>query len=99
MGTDDFRDRVADISRRVGENGWAMPFPEELGADLKSRVADLANVTNHRWGGMLSAGIFLREFVTDGVAWRTSTSPGPPSTPVARGATPRRAARGCLSAR
>ncbi|GGF29068.1 leucyl aminopeptidase [Williamsia phyllosphaerae] len=77
MGTDDFRDRVAAVSRRIGENGWAMPFPEELGADLKSRVADLANVTNHRWGGMLSAGIFLREFVTDGVQWAHIDVAGP----------------------
>ncbi|MGU3294046.1 leucyl aminopeptidase [Williamsia sp. M5A3_1d] len=77
MGTDDFRDRVAAISRRIGENGWAMPFPEELAADLKSRVADLANVTNHRWGGMLSAGIFLREFVADGVQWAHIDVAGP----------------------
>ncbi|GAA1462179.1 leucyl aminopeptidase [Williamsia maris] len=77
MGTDEFRDRVAAVSRRIGENGWAMPFPEELGADLKSRVADLANVTNHRWGGMLSAGIFLREFVTDGVQWAHIDVAGP----------------------
>ncbi|KQR97866.1 aminopeptidase [Williamsia sp. Leaf354] len=77
MGTDDFRDRVAGISRRIGENGWAMPFPEELSADLKSRVADLANVTNHRWGGMLSAGIFLREFVADGVEWAHIDVAGP----------------------
>ena len=30
MGTDEFRDRVASISQEVGENGWAMPLPEEL---------------------------------------------------------------------
>ena len=32
MGTDEFRDRVASISQSVGENGWAMPLPEELRA-------------------------------------------------------------------
>ena len=77
MGTEEFRDRVAALSRQTGENGWAMPFPEELRADLKSRVADLANVTNHRWGGMLSAGIFLREFVADGVQWAHVDVAGP----------------------
>src|SRR5690606_986911 len=30
MGSDEFRDRVAALSQRVGENGWAMPLPEEL---------------------------------------------------------------------
>ncbi|WP_347956468.1 leucyl aminopeptidase [Gordonia aichiensis] len=69
LGTEDFRDRVAAISQSVGENGWPMPMPTELRSDLNSRVADLANVTNHRWGGMLSAAMFLREFVTEGLDW------------------------------
>jgi leucyl aminopeptidase len=69
MGSDEFRDRVAAHAVAAGDGGWAMPFPEELRADLDSRVADLANVTNHRFGGMLVGGIFLREFVADGVPW------------------------------
>lgn len=77
LGTDDFRDRVARISREVGENGWAMPFPAELRADLNSKVADLANVTPHRWGGMLSAGLFLKEFVPEGVQWAHLDVAGP----------------------
>ncbi|OHT77807.1 leucyl aminopeptidase [Mycobacteroides chelonae] len=77
MGTDEFRDRVSAISQSVGENGWAMPLPEELRDDLKSRVADLANVTNHRNGGMLAAGLYLREFVADGVQWAHIDVAGP----------------------
>ncbi|MEJ2861901.1 leucyl aminopeptidase [Actinomycetospora flava] len=69
MGTDAFRDRVAAQAVAAGDGGWAMPLPEELRGDLDSRVADLANVTNHRFGGMLVGGIFLREFVADGVPW------------------------------
>jgi leucyl aminopeptidase len=69
MGSDEFRDRVAVISQRVGENGWAMPLPDELKEDLKSTVADLANVSGQRFAGMLVAGVFLREFVADGVNW------------------------------
>ncbi len=69
MGSDEFRDRVAGIARATGEGGWAMPLPEELRGDLDSRLADLANVTGHRWAGMLAAGVFLREFVADGVPW------------------------------
>ncbi|MDQ2709932.1 MAG: leucyl aminopeptidase [Actinomycetota bacterium] len=69
MGSDEFRDRVALLARATGEGGWPMPLPDELRGDLDSRLADLANVTNHRWGGMLVAGIFLREFVPDGLAW------------------------------
>jgi leucyl aminopeptidase len=77
MGTDEFRDRVAELSRSVGENGWAMPLPAELRADLNSRVADLANVTPHRWGGMLAAAIFLKEFVAEGVQWAHLDVAGP----------------------
>jgi leucyl aminopeptidase len=69
MGSDEFRDRVAAISQQVGENGWPMPLPDELKDDLKSTVADLANVTGQRFAGMLVAGTYLREFVAEGVAW------------------------------
>jgi leucyl aminopeptidase len=69
MGSEEFRDRVADISQGVGENGWAMPLPEELKDELKSSVADLANVSGSRYAGMLVAGTYLREFVADGVEW------------------------------
>ncbi|WP_132991604.1 leucyl aminopeptidase [Gordonia zhaorongruii] len=77
LGTDEFRDRVAAISQSIGEHGWPMPLPTELRADLDSRVADLANVTNHRWGGMLSAAMFLREFVVDGIGWAHVDVAGP----------------------
>ncbi|GLZ36177.1 putative cytosol aminopeptidase [Lentzea sp. NBRC 105346] len=77
MGSDSFRDRVAALGRAVGESAWAMPLPEELRADLDSRLADLANVTGHRWGGMLAAGIFLREFIADGVEWAHIDVAGP----------------------
>ncbi|PPK69212.1 leucyl aminopeptidase [Actinokineospora auranticolor] len=77
MGSDEFRDRVAGIAQATGEGGWAMPLPEELRGDLDSRLADLANVTGHRWGGMLAAGLFLREFVADGVPWAHLDIAGP----------------------
>jgi leucyl aminopeptidase len=77
MGSDEFRDRVAAISQSVGENGWPMPLPEELKDELKSQVADLANVSGSRWGGMLVAGTYLREFVADGVQWAHIDIAGP----------------------
>lgn len=77
MGTEDFRDRVAELSRGVGEGGWPMPLPEELRDGLDSEVADLTHVTPHRWGGMLSAGLFLKEFVAEGVEWAHIDVAGP----------------------
>ncbi|MGV0874214.1 leucyl aminopeptidase [Mycolicibacterium sp. XJ879] len=77
MGSDEFRDRVAELSQRVGENGWPMPLPEELKDDLKSTVADLANVSGSRFAGMLVAGTYLREFVPEGVQWAHIDIAGP----------------------
>ena len=77
MGSDEFRDRVAEIARASGEGGWAMPLPDELRADLDSKLADLANVAGHRWGGMLAAGIFLREFVPADLPWAHLDVAGP----------------------
>jgi leucyl aminopeptidase len=77
MGSDEFRDRVAAISQRVGENGWPMPLPDELKDDLKSTVADLANISGQRFAGMLVAGVFLHEFVADGVGWAHIDVAGP----------------------
>jgi len=46
-----------------------MPLPEELRKGLDSAVADIANADGARLGGMLSAGLFLREFVPAGLPW------------------------------
>jgi leucyl aminopeptidase len=68
---------IADASVRSGEPAWPMPLPEELRKGLDSTVADLTNVSGDRNGGMLVAGIFLREFVPDGVAWAHLDIAGP----------------------
>ncbi|EUA28040.1 cytosol aminopeptidase family, catalytic domain protein [Mycobacterium xenopi 3993] len=88
MGSDEFRDRVAAISQRVGENGWPMPLPDELKDDLKSTVADLANVSGQRFAGMLVAGSISVNSSPKGWTGHTLTSPRPHTTPAARGATP-----------
>ncbi len=78
MATDDaVRDGVVDACRRAGEAAWPMPLPEELRKGLDSAVADLANVAAERHGGMLVAGLFLREFVPAGVRWAHLDIAGP----------------------
>lgn len=77
MGSDEFRDRVAALSQGVGENGWPMPLPDEIADELKSTVADLANISGSRFAGMLVAGVYLREFVADGVQWAHVDVAGP----------------------
>jgi leucyl aminopeptidase len=69
---------------------WPMPLPEELRRGLDSKVADLANVAAERDGGMLVAGLFLREFVPDGVRWAHLDIAGPAfNTGEAYGYTPK----------
>ena len=41
---------------------WPLPLPPRLTEQLKSDIADLRN-TGERWGGALTAGLFLQEFV------------------------------------
>jgi len=68
---------IADAARRAGEAMWPMPLPEDLRKGLDSTVADIANVSGDRSGGMLVAGLFLREFVPDGVRWAHLDIAGP----------------------
>ena len=40
-------------------------------------MADIANVSPERTGGMLTAGLFLREFVPEGIRWAHIDMAGP----------------------
>jgi leucyl aminopeptidase len=74
---DEVRDGVVDAFERAGELAWPMPLPDELRKGLDSPIADLANVTGERAGGMLVAGLFLQEFVPPGVRWAHLDIAGP----------------------
>lgn len=80
MSNDDaFRDRVHEASRLAGESMWPMPLPAPLREKLDSQTADLSNVQagGVREGGMLVAGLFLQEFVPDGLPWAHLDIAGP----------------------
>ena len=78
MANDDaVRDMVVASAGRAGEAAWPMPLPDELRKGLDSAVADIANISGERWGGMLTAGIFLKEFVPEGVRWAHLDIAGP----------------------
>jgi len=77
MGNDDrFRDRFLDAARSAGESFWPMPLPAELRPSLDSPTADLANI-GERMGGMLVAGLFLKEFLPEGLPWLHLDIAGP----------------------
>ncbi len=74
---DEVREQVVAAADAEGEAAWPMPLPADLRAGLDSAVADIANVAGERWGGMLSAGVFLKEFIGEGVKWAHLDIAGP----------------------
>jgi leucyl aminopeptidase len=62
-------DQVRAAADAVGEPTWPLPLPAYLRGKLDSDVADLKNITDTRYGGALAAGLFLQEFVGEGVPW------------------------------
>ena len=77
MGNDDaFRGRVVAAAGVAGEGAWPMPLPAELRSKLETPVADLAH-KGDRDAGMLTAGLFLQEFVGEGIPWAHVDIAGP----------------------
>jgi leucyl aminopeptidase len=60
--------QFADAVKQSGETMWRMPLLDDLKDQLKSDVADLKH-TGDRWGGSITAALFLREFIGDTKNW------------------------------
>ncbi|MEU6401698.1 leucyl aminopeptidase [Streptomyces sp. NPDC046985] len=77
MANDDaFRAAITVAAEEVGEESWPMPLPQHLRKGMDSPVADIANM-GERMGGGLVAGLFLREFIGDGITWAHLDIAGP----------------------
>ncbi len=78
MGNDlSLVERWLAAAKLAGEDMWHLPLPERLREQLKSEIADMRN-TGDRFGGALTAGLFLKEFVGD-TAWVHVDIAGPAS--------------------
>ena len=73
---EEFRAQFLVAASQAGEDFWPMPLPEELRASLDSTVADMANI-GERMGGMLVAGLFLKEFIPAELPWLHLDIAGP----------------------
>ncbi len=49
---------------RAGEKMWRLPLDAEYQEMIRSNIADIVN-TGGRWGGAITAAMFLKEFVED----------------------------------
>jgi leucyl aminopeptidase len=84
---DDIARALEAAARDAGESFWRMPLLDELGEQLKSDIADLKH-TADRWGGSISAALFLREFVGKS-AWIHCDVAGPVLADRAKGMYPK----------
>lgn len=79
--------QFAAAAAHAGEGFWQMPLIDELAEQLKSDVADLKH-TGDRYGGSITAALFLREFVGK-VPWIHCDIAGPVLSERARGTSPK----------
>lgn len=56
---------LAQSAINSGELTGTLPFNRYLKKQLKSPIADLSNIAKGRWGGAITAGMFLDNFVAD----------------------------------
>jgi leucyl aminopeptidase len=54
---------ILAAGKRTHERCWPLPLPEDYRELLKSLHADINNMPSSRWGGAISAAVFLSEFV------------------------------------
>lgn len=77
MGNDDqLREQLVSLAGSHGELAWPLPLPEHLLPSMESKVADMTNIGEAN-GGALSAGLFLKRFVGDGIRWAHLDIAGP----------------------
>jgi leucyl aminopeptidase len=57
---------VLTAAARAGEHLWELPLFQPYMKDLESDVADIKNVTGSRFGGTITAGLFLSRYAGDG---------------------------------
>jgi leucyl aminopeptidase len=62
---DQLADGIIRSGKKTHERCWRMPLPEDYKELFKSDIADLNNVANTRYGGAITAALFLSEFVKD----------------------------------
>ncbi|MEO0082683.1 MAG: leucyl aminopeptidase [candidate division WOR-3 bacterium] len=81
LGTDDDTIRkLISLGLKQGEFFWQLPLPERYKSHIKSNVADMKNVGKPQNAGTIAGGLFLKEFVAEGVPWVHIDIAGPAYT-------------------
>jgi leucyl aminopeptidase len=78
MGEDhELIQRVIRSGANHGESWWELPLVDEYKESLKTPFADVNNIAAGGLAGAITAGLFLREFVPENVAWAHLDIAGP----------------------
>jgi leucyl aminopeptidase len=56
---------VLDAASRAGEHFWEMPLFQDYKKSIESDLADLKNISGSRYGGAITAALFLSSYVDD----------------------------------
>lgn len=62
---DGLAEAIVASGKKTHERCWRMPLPPDYKEQLKSDFADISNMGSTRWGGAITAALFLSEFVKD----------------------------------
>ena len=73
---DDLAEAIVAAGKATDEHSWRMPLFEDYKEMLKSEFADINNLPNARWGGAITAALFLSEFV-ENTRWAHIDIAGP----------------------
>ena len=67
---------VLEAASRAGEHFWELPLFQEYKKAIESDIADLKNISGSRYGGAITAALFLSSYV-EGVKWAHLDIAGP----------------------
>jgi leucyl aminopeptidase len=82
--------KFEDATKVSGEKFWRLPCTDDYKETIKSQIADIMNTGGSRWGGAISAAMFLKEFAEEtpwvhldiaGCAWNEEVKPWQPKGP------------------
>ena len=62
---DEPKDLVVNLATQAGELATKLDFNRHLKKTIKSEIADVCNISSTRYGGAITAGQFLSEFIDD----------------------------------
>ncbi len=74
--TDDLASNILKASENVGEKMWRLPLWPHMLKKIESPVADLDNA-GPRWGGALTAAVFIEQFIEENQTWAHLDIAGP----------------------